>query len=93
VQLTSGVTVTAGEQYLRESILHPGAKIVAGYQNIMPTFAGLLNEEEVNALVAFIGSLKTGGTPSRVETFPPPVRIEAQNEAVRDLPGAEDREP
>ena len=93
VHLRDGSLVTADEQYLRESILHAGAKIVAGYENIMPTFAGLLSEEEVIALVGFIKSLSPGDTPQRVEAFPPPVRIESGNERAKDLPGAEDREP
>jgi cytochrome c oxidase subunit 2 len=93
VHLRDGSLVQADEQYLRESILHAGAKIVAGYENIMPTFAGQLSEEDVIALVGFIKSLSHEQTPDRVEDFPPPVRIEADNERVQGLPGAEDREP
>jgi cytochrome c oxidase subunit 2 len=72
VSLRDGQTVRADENYLRESILYPGNKIVAGYQSIMPTFKGQLDEEEVIALVAFIQSLEPGQTPRRVEDFPPP---------------------
>jgi cytochrome c oxidase subunit 2 len=93
VHLRDGQTVAADEQYLRQSILHAGAQIVAGYQNIMPTFAGLLNEEEVIALVAFIESLAAGETPRRVEDFPPPVRVGPDDETIKTLPGAEDRQP
>ncbi len=57
VQLDSGETVAADENYLRESILNPNAKIVARYEPIMPAFAGQLNDEEVNQLVAYIRSL------------------------------------
>ena len=46
MQLTTGETVTADEAYVRESILNPGAKVVAGYQNIMPTFQGQVTEED-----------------------------------------------
>src|SRR5207247_1223144 len=42
VSLTTGRTLTADEGYIRESILDPGAKIVAGYQHIMPTYQGLV---------------------------------------------------
>ena len=52
---------------MRESILHPSAKIVAGYRDIMPTFEGQISEEEVIALIAFIQSLQAGQTPRRVE--------------------------
>ncbi|HOK48412.1 MAG TPA: cytochrome c, partial [Bryobacteraceae bacterium] len=54
VKLQDGSTVLADENYIRESILRPQAKIVAGYQPIMPTFEGMLREREINALVEFI---------------------------------------
>jgi cytochrome c oxidase subunit 2 len=57
VQLEDGRSVTADENYLRECILDPGAKRVKGFQPIMPTFQGLVSEEQVNALVAYIKSL------------------------------------
>ena len=40
VALSDGRVVTADENYIRESILYPSAKIVAGFENIMPTFKG-----------------------------------------------------
>jgi cytochrome c oxidase subunit II len=72
VVLSDGRVVRADENYLRESMLYPSAKIVAGYENIMPTYKGQLDEEDVFELIAFIKSLKHGETPPRVETFPPP---------------------
>jgi cytochrome c oxidase subunit 2 len=66
-------TVVADEDYIRESILNPSAKIVAGYENIMPTFKGQVTEEEIIELIAFIKSLHRGQTPRRVEEFPPPL--------------------
>jgi len=57
VELADGRTVTADENYLRECILDPGAKRVKGFQPIMPTFQGLVSEEQVNALVAYIKSI------------------------------------
>jgi cytochrome c oxidase subunit 2 len=57
VQLADGRTVTADENYLRECILDPGARRVKGFQPIMPTFQGLVSEEQVNALVAYIKSI------------------------------------
>ena len=47
VQLADGSTVTADDAYIRESILNPNAKIVAGYQPLMPTFQGQLTEEQI----------------------------------------------
>jgi cytochrome c oxidase subunit 2 len=61
VPLASGEVVTADEQYVRDSILLPQAQVAAGYPAIMPTYANLLGEDEVMALVAYIRSL--GGPP------------------------------
>jgi cytochrome c oxidase subunit 2 len=57
VQLQSGDTVLADESYIRESILDPRARMVAGYAPIMPPFQGQLSEEELTQLVAYIKSL------------------------------------
>jgi len=57
VKLQGGATVTADEDYIRESILDPRAKIVSGYQPIMPTFKGLVSEEGLLQLIAYIKSL------------------------------------
>ena len=59
--LQDGGVVTVDETYLRESILNPQAKIVAGFQPIMPTYQGQLSEEQVLQLIAYIRSLGTGG--------------------------------
>ncbi|MGH7964933.1 MAG: cytochrome c oxidase subunit II [Candidatus Binatia bacterium] len=59
VQLQNGQTVIADENYLRESILNPSAKLVAGFQPLMPTFQGLVSEEQVLQLIAYIKSLGT----------------------------------
>jgi cytochrome c oxidase subunit 2 len=57
VSLRSGEIVIADEEYLRESILNPRAKIVAGYPPIMPTFQGQVTEEELLQLIHYIKSL------------------------------------
>ncbi|HXY77838.1 MAG TPA: cytochrome c oxidase subunit II [Candidatus Acidoferrales bacterium] len=57
VLLQDGRTVTADENYIRESILEPGAKIVQGFKPVMPTFQGLVNDEQLNALVDYVKSL------------------------------------
>jgi cytochrome c oxidase subunit 2 len=72
VPLKDGRTVIADENYIRESILQPSAKIVAGHADIMPSFTGQLSEEEIIAVIAYLRSLKVGQTPDRVEDFPPP---------------------
>lgn len=56
--LSDGTSVLADENYIRESIMVPGAKIVKGYENVMPVFQGLLRDRETNALIAYIKSLK-----------------------------------
>jgi cytochrome c oxidase subunit II len=62
VLLEDGRTVVADENYLRESILVPAAKVVNGYKPIMPTFQGMISDEQLNALVAYVKSL--GAAPS-----------------------------
>lgn len=59
VKLADGRTVTADDAYLRESILFPSEKIVAGYSPLMPTFKGQLSEQQVLQLIAYIKSLRT----------------------------------
>jgi cytochrome c oxidase subunit II len=57
VLLEDGRTVTADENYVRESILEPAAKIVKGFQPVMPTFQGQVTDEQLNALVVYVKSL------------------------------------
>ncbi len=61
VTLQNGDTVVADEAYIRESILLPSAKIAAGYQPIMPTFQGLISEEQLLELIEYVKSLKVQG--------------------------------
>jgi cytochrome c oxidase subunit 2 len=58
IALNDGSTLTADESYLRESILDPTAKIVAGYQPVMPTYKGQLGEEGIFQLIAYLKSLQ-----------------------------------
>jgi cytochrome c oxidase subunit II len=55
VELADGRTVTVDEEYLRRSIVDPGADVVAGYQLSMPRVP--LSDEEVDALVAYLRSV------------------------------------
>jgi len=57
VQLNDGRVVVADENYIRESILNPQAKVVAGFKSIMPTFQGQVTEESLGALVSYVKSL------------------------------------
>ncbi len=59
VKLQSGATVVADDNYIRESIMNPQAKVVGGYQPVMPTFKGLISEEGVMQIIAYLRSLST----------------------------------
>jgi len=56
-QRTNVGVVVADASYVRESILNPGAKIVEGYQNIMPTFQGLVTEDGLQQLIEYVKSI------------------------------------
>ena len=57
VEMTDGSTAVVDEAYLRESILNSQAKVVKGFQPLMPTFQGLISEEGLAALIEHIKSL------------------------------------
>jgi cytochrome c oxidase subunit 2 len=80
VRLVDGRTVKVDEAYLRESILRPHAKIVAGFQPIMPSYEGQLTEENVLELIAHIKSLKTDGPEGSPGTAQPAGPAGATNE-------------
>jgi len=75
VVLEDGRTVIADESYVRESILNPTAKVVAGFKPIMPTFEGQVSEESLVSLVAYVKSLAQ-----------PLQGIQKQNEPARSVP-------
>jgi mono/diheme cytochrome c family protein len=56
-KLRDGSTVTVDEEYLRESIVNPKAKVVEGYQAVMPSYDGRLKPREIDALIEYIKSL------------------------------------
>lgn len=58
--LENGAQTEVDDNYIRESILQPQAKIVSGYKPIMPTFQGQLDEEQLLQLIAYIKSLNAG---------------------------------
>ena len=78
VELQDGNTVVVDDAYLRESILTSQAKIVKGFQPLMPTFQGLISEENLLALIEHVKSLSpqastqpTGAAPSPNAQKPP----------------------
>src|SRR5262245_24297609 len=58
VHLADGTVLTADESYIRESIVTPSARVVQGFQPIMPTYQGLVAEEGLMQLVAYVRSLQ-----------------------------------
>lgn len=58
VPLSDGSTVLADDNFLRESIMVPTAKVVRGFQPVMPPFQGLVSEEQLLQLIAYIKTLK-----------------------------------
>jgi len=56
--LADGSRVVVDENYIRESILEPQAKVVAGYDPVMPTFKGRFKDEDVTAMIEYIKTLK-----------------------------------
>jgi cytochrome c oxidase subunit II len=82
VLLEDGRTVTADENYVRESILSPAAKVVSGFKPIMPVFQGLVSEEQLNALVAYVKSLtaQPSGAAGTPNLKPPPGDTPTRNQ-------------
>jgi cytochrome c oxidase subunit 2 len=74
VQLAGGGTAKADETYFRESILQPQAKVVSGFEPVMPTFQGLVTEEQLVQLVEYVKSLgpKPGTGPAESGQQPAP---------------------
>jgi cytochrome c oxidase subunit II len=83
VLLEDGRTVIADENYIRESILSPGAKVVSGFKPIMPVFQGLVSEEQLNALVAYIKSLSQPPSHTAGGPTPPSPGIKPQEPKVQ----------
>ena len=72
VALQDGSSVVVDEAYLRESILNSQAKVVKGFQPLMPTFQGLVSEENLVALIEHVKSLSPHATPAAPAATPTP---------------------
>jgi cytochrome c oxidase subunit 2 len=86
IALQSGETVAADEAYIRESILTPAVKVVAGFQPIMPAFQGLVSEEGLLELIEYVKSLHTETPPEPAAR--PTTSGPARNEATPARPDA-----
>ena len=74
VDLADGSTTVVDEGYLRESVINSQAKIVKGYQPLMPAFQGLVSEDNLAALVEYVKSQSSPATtpaPAAAPTNPP----------------------
>ena len=74
VRLTDGRTLIADDNYIRESILVPNAKVVSGFQPIMPTFQGMISEEDLITLTDYIKHLSDQSEPLNNRTTPGQIR-------------------
>ena len=83
VQLEDGRMITADENYIRESILDPGAKVVKGFKPVMPTFQGLVSEEQLNALVAYVKTLSPPSAAAARTAMSAPQAAPAQGNQVQ----------
>jgi cytochrome c oxidase subunit 2 len=63
VTLVDGTIVTADERYIRDCVLMPEKRRVAGYPPLMPSFAGQIDEENLLKIIAYIKSLTTEAQP------------------------------
>ncbi|HES58067.1 MAG TPA: cytochrome c oxidase subunit II [Firmicutes bacterium] len=65
--MTDGTTVLVDEDYIRESIVDPEAKVVAGYQPVMPTFQGKIKEEQIAWIIAYLKTISEHSPQSEIE--------------------------
>ena len=81
IDLEDGSTTVADEAYLRESILNSQAKVVRGYQPLMPVFQGLVSEDNLVSLVEYVKSLSPTATaaPAAPPADAPPAAAASPN--------------
>ncbi len=58
IKMADGAQLLMDENYIRESLLRPQARVAAGYQPVMPTYQGLLKDRDIDALIAYIKSMQ-----------------------------------
>jgi cytochrome c oxidase subunit 2 len=91
--LTGGGSVIADETYIRESILNPQAKVVAGYDPIMPTYQGQVTEDQILQLIDYVKELgavsATGARAPATSAAPPAAPSEVETEDVDEAPAVE----
>lgn len=58
VTFTDGTTATADEQYIKNYIEEPNVKVIKGFQPVMPSYKGMLKDDDITAIIAYIKTLK-----------------------------------
>jgi cytochrome c oxidase subunit 2 len=84
VELADGTTHMVDEGYLRESIINSQARIVKGYQPLMPAFQGLVSEDNLVALVEYVKSLSPTATTTRTAAAAAPAPQNPPSSGRRD---------
>ena len=62
--LTTGEEILADENYVRESILNPQARVVAGYAPVMPSYRGMVTDSRITSLIAYLKSIGGDAEPA-----------------------------
>ena len=83
IHLADGRTLVADDAYIRESIVAPSAKLVAGFQNIMPTFQGQIDEEGIIQLIQYIKSLQSQQPGGPLKVSPGSTAVPGANPPVK----------
>ena len=60
VKLASGTVIKADDSYIRDKILNPDHNLIAGYKQVMPAFKGVIPEDELVRLVAYLKTIQPG---------------------------------
>ena len=91
-EFTNGDTRKVDEAYIRDSILNPAHEVVAGYQNVMPTFQGQIKDPEILGVIEFMKSISKHHTGLILEAMPKSGDDDkaADGQAPKDAAGASD---
>jgi cytochrome c2 len=57
-QFQDGTSLVADEEYFRQAVLNPGDRVLEGYEEGMPSFLGILSEDEIDSIILYIHSLE-----------------------------------
>jgi len=74
--LASGDQVVVDENYVRESIIYPKAKIVAGYQPVMPSYKGQLSDDDIASIIEYLKSISENAGNAEGEPVEPQLEPE-----------------